>query len=669
MSVIEENSVDYSSSAAMEKALRSLAETLQAGAEFVLKFTDTSIMGRFLHNSDHQEKFEELNGRLSECAHDLNLALNLTSIFDQRQDVIDRHADLAEISSKLDEIALDMANQQQDLLKENENIKDEFKRRFDSFKFTLRQDVLKAENPMEAKKIEAEAELFLHIPYHDLLSRERIGQGGFADVYEGTWLSRHQQVAIKRIRIAHLTDDGVKQSILKEIATMYKIRYDHVLGVYGACIEPSNYALVLEFMSLGSLFDVLQKKEHIRTWEDRWSIALQMVKGVNYLHTVSILHCDIKSLNFLMEHAPKGYRVKISDFGLAKLRLETHRLSVESAEPLVSTGTLQWKAPELLKFGKPSKASDIYSLGVVFWELATGCVPYEDVDEAVLCQGVRHGDRLDIPTGVPLAFTSLISSAWRQEPNQRPTAQALIEAITSEGTLPSDVPSKANTYRSSKLEALINESQSLSKVQLNKQLLVDADMAIIVQRAIIDKQCRNLSLESNGITSRGASTLAHALLGNTTLHELWLYGNQLSDAGVHHLATALSTNTTVRKLGLASNHITNTGVSHLADMFKRNSTLIMLGLAMNRIGNQGIQLLANALVHSKAALEVLTLDRNELVSDASIDCLASIARHKQSMKELWVNDCSFSEAGKRKLQAMTTTNESFKLVTEYKARS
>ena len=54
VSVIEENSVDYSSSAAMEKALRSLAETLQAGAEFVLKFTDTSIMGRFLHNSDHQ---------------------------------------------------------------------------------------------------------------------------------------------------------------------------------------------------------------------------------------------------------------------------------------------------------------------------------------------------------------------------------------------------------------------------------------------------------------------------------------------------------------------------------------------------------------------------------------------------------------------------------------
>ena len=413
----------------MERALRSLAATLQAGAEFVLEFTDTSVIGRFLHNSDHQQKFEELNGRLSDNAHDLNLALNLTSIFDQRQDVIDRHADLAEISSKLDEIALEMANQQQELLKQNKNIKEEFKRRFDSFKFNLRQDVLKAENPEEAKKIDDEAKLFLHIPYHDLLSGERIGQGGFADVYDGTWLSRHQRVAIKRIRIAHLTD-GVKQSILNEIASMYKIRYDHVLGVYGACMEPNNYALVLEFMSLGSLFDVLQKKEHVRTWEDRWSVALQMVKGVNYLHTASILHCDIKSLNFLVEHALNGYRVKISDFGLAKLRQETSRPTAEHAEELVSAGTLQWKAPELLKFGKPSKASDVYSLGVVFWELATGCVPYEDVDEAVLCQGVKNGDRLEIPADVPPAFTSLISSAWAQEPSKRPTTQALIEQIT-----------------------------------------------------------------------------------------------------------------------------------------------------------------------------------------------------------------------------------------------
>ncbi|CAF4426682.1 unnamed protein product, partial [Rotaria sp. Silwood2] len=352
--------------------------------------------------------------QLSHNAADLNLALNVTSLFDQHQDMTDRQADLAEISSKFDEIALAMVKQQQELLNQKKDMKNEFKRRFDSFRFHLQQDVLKAENPVEAKKIEEESKLFLHIPGHDLESEELIGQGGFADVYRGTWLSQRHRVAIKTIRITYLTD-SVKQNFLDEVAAMYKIRYDHVLGIFGACIEPNYYALVVEYMSLGSLFDVLQKKERSLSWTDRWSIALQMTKGVNYLHAMSILHRDIKSLNFLMENAADGYLVKISDFGLAKIRQETSRQTTESDGRRVAGGTLQWKAPELLKFGKPSKASDIYSLGVAFWELATGCVPYEDMDEATISQGVKAGERLEIPDDVPPTFASIISNAWSQE--------------------------------------------------------------------------------------------------------------------------------------------------------------------------------------------------------------------------------------------------------------
>jgi serine/threonine protein kinase len=206
------------------------------------------------------------------------------------------------------------------------------------------------------------------------VTEELIGQGGFANVYRGTWLSQRHRVAIKTIRITYLTDN-VKQTFLDEIAAIYKIRYDYVLGVFGACIEPNYHALIVEYMSLGSLYNVLHEKKRVFSWADRWSIALQMTKGVNYLHTMSIIHRDIKSLNFLMDNAVGGYLVKISDFGLAKIRQETSRQTTEGVGQQVIGGTLQWKAPELLKFGKPSNASDVYSLGVVFWELATGCVP------------------------------------------------------------------------------------------------------------------------------------------------------------------------------------------------------------------------------------------------------------------------------------------------------
>ena len=428
VAVLEDGSAEQFKGTVMEKALQNLLYTLNESVNFVKKFTDASTFNRFFNNTDNQLQFEMLNMQLLQNTTDLNLALNITSIFDQQQDMTDRQDDLVEISSKLDDIALAMVKQQEELLNQKINMKNEFKRRFDSFKFCLEQDLLKAHNHGEAKTMEDQSKLFLQIPGHDLECGDLIGQGGFADVYQGTWLSQRHRVAIKTIRITYLTE-SMKQSVLNEIAAMYKIRYDHVLGIFGACIEPNYYALVVEYMSLGSLFDVLHKKEHALSWTDRWSIALQMTKGVHYLHTLSIIHRDIKSLNFLMDRASHGYLVKICDFGLAKIRQETSRQTVESDSKQVSAGTLQWKAPELLRFGKPSKASDIYSLAIVFWELATGCVPYDELDEPTISQGVKAGERLEIPNDVPSPFTSIISNAWSQEPNNRPTSQELIEQI------------------------------------------------------------------------------------------------------------------------------------------------------------------------------------------------------------------------------------------------
>ncbi|CAM4940214.1 unnamed protein product [Rotaria socialis] len=633
------------------------------------------------------------NMQLSHNVADLKLALDITSVFDQHQDMIDRQADLDEISTKLDDIALGMTKQQQELLNHKKEMKNEFKRRFDSFRFHLQQDVLKAQNLTEAKAIDEESKLFLHIPGHDLESEELIGQGGFADVYRGTWLSQHHRVAIKEIRITHLMDD-VRQDFLYEISAMCKIRFDHVLNIFGACIEPNYYAIVVEYMSLGSLFNVLQKKQPHLSWPDRWSIALQMTKGVNYLHSMSILHRDIKSLNFLMEKAVDGYLIKICDFGLAKIRQETSRQTADSHQQRVSVGTLQWKAPEVLKFGKPSKASDVYSLGIVFWELATERIPYEELDEATISQGVKAGERLKIPSDVPHDYTSLISNAWSQEPSDRPTSEQLIQQIMIVSTtateaivMPRLLPTAFKQYDNSSLitakspkkpeaipvvdslskglEARINECQPCSDVRLNKQQLTDADIEIIVQQAIIGKRCKSLSLALNEITSKGASILADALRSNTTLHELWLSTNHVSDAGVGYLAQALSTNRTLTKLGLASNDITSAGVSHLVEIVKKNKTLNTIGLAMNRIDDQGVQMLANALAQQNTNLEILTLDRNQSVSDFSINALINMIKNNRSLKELWINDCSLSEKGKKKLQQATESKKAFKLVTTY----
>jgi serine/threonine protein kinase len=220
---------------------------------------------------------------------------------------------------------------------------------------------------------------------------------------------------------------------------MYQIRYNHIINIFGACMEPERYALVVEHMSLGSLYDVLKQQKIQLTGPNRWSIANQMTKGINYLHMLPkpIIHRDIKSLNILMTETGQEFLVKVADFGLAKIRHETSHQSSQG----LSIGTLPWKAPELLKMGKHTEASDVYALGMVFWELATGREPYEDADESMISAFVLRKDRLDIPTNIPSSFVELISSAWAHEPQQRPTCQQLLRLIKENSSEP-DAPKR-----------------------------------------------------------------------------------------------------------------------------------------------------------------------------------------------------------------------------------
>ncbi|CAF3666009.1 unnamed protein product [Rotaria sp. Silwood1] len=365
---------------------------------------------------------------------DLNLPLDVCQLFDEKENLADQYADLNEVSSNIDELGLKMAQHHKESFHTFKFTKDEFYRHVDSFKFHLQQDIQKARDPEIAKKIENERKLFLHIPGHDLIQQERIGQGGYADVYHGKWLSRHHDVAIKVICVNNVTDT-VKQGFLKEITTMYQIRYEHVLSILGACMESNYYALVMEYMSLGSLYDLLKNKEQTLSWPIRWSLALQITKGINCLHMMSILHRDIKSSNFLIEIVPNGYLVKVADFSLAQIRSESSRQSMSKTREQIPPGTLRWTAPELFASGKSTMASDVYSLGVVFWEVATRCIPYEDANDIIIVTTVSAGNRPPILVDIPSTFAAIISDSWNQDPSRRPTCRELIRRLETNASM------------------------------------------------------------------------------------------------------------------------------------------------------------------------------------------------------------------------------------------
>ena len=184
----------------------------------------------------------------------------------------------------------------------------------------------------------------------------------------------------------------------------------------------------MEYMSLGSLYKLLHEDKLPLTWIERLTIALQAAKGINHLHQLKepIIHQDIKSLNFLLERAYEGYVVKVCDFGVSRTRDATMRQTKCTPAQQI---TLPWTAPEVLDFQQSTEKSDIYSLGMTYWELATYKKPYEGVKEDVIRAGILGGSRLIIPKDTPSNFSKVIEKCWAQYPQSRPSSSEIIKMI------------------------------------------------------------------------------------------------------------------------------------------------------------------------------------------------------------------------------------------------
>ncbi|XP_020585615.1 LIM domain kinase 1 isoform X2 [Phalaenopsis equestris] len=208
------------------------------------------------------------------------------------------------------------------------------------------------------------------IRWEDLVLGEEIGQGTFGVVYHGHWIG--SDVAIK----VYARMDYQESALLDykmEIAIMKKLRHPNVLLFMGAVYSLERLAIVTEYLPRGSLFKTLHKNKHALDLRRRLQMALDVVKGMNYLHRRNppIIHRDLKSSNLLVD---KAWRVKVGDFGLSSLKIST----------VVTTkngiGTPQWMAPEVLRGEYSSEKSDVFSFGVILWELMTESIPWRNLN-------------------------------------------------------------------------------------------------------------------------------------------------------------------------------------------------------------------------------------------------------------------------------------------------
>ncbi|EFJ40275.1 hypothetical protein VOLCADRAFT_69740, partial [Volvox carteri f. nagariensis] len=196
----------------------------------------------------------------------------------------------------------------------------------------------------------------------------RLAVGGFGEVflakYEGTL------VAVKRLLA---TDSDTAQRFVDEVHMLARLRHPNLLLFMGYTLTPEP-SIVTEFMARGSLFHILRHAGN-RPPDPRMqrAVAMSVARGMAYLHSRAppILHLDLKSPNVLVDDR---WRVKIADFGLSRVRQRTYVSSGAAA------GSPEWMAPEVLRCDHYAEAADVYSYGVILWELLTGQAPWADLN-------------------------------------------------------------------------------------------------------------------------------------------------------------------------------------------------------------------------------------------------------------------------------------------------
>ncbi|NXC62217.1 RIPK2 kinase, partial [Aleadryas rufinucha] len=268
------------------------------------------------------------------------------------------------------------------------------------------------------------------IPSSKLPDLRFISRGAYGTVSAARHADWRVPVALKCLQGPLLDSD--RNHLLKEAEILHKARFSYILPILGICNEPEFLGIVTEYMTNGSLNQLLHGKDVYPDipWCLRFRILYEIALGVNYLHNMNppLLHHDLKTQNILLDDE---FHVKIADFGMSKWRVVSMSQS-RSESSLPEGGTIVYMPPEDYNPSQKTRASvkhDIYSYAVIMWEVMSRKQPFKEVINPLqIMYSVSQGQRLDLSEeslsmDIPHRglIIRLIESGWAQNPDERPS--------------------------------------------------------------------------------------------------------------------------------------------------------------------------------------------------------------------------------------------------------
>ncbi|XP_063228981.1 atrial natriuretic peptide receptor 2-like [Bacillus rossius redtenbacheri] len=314
------------------------------------------------------------------------------------------------------------------------------------------------------------------IPRDKVVINRKLGEGAFGTVYGGEayfnekgWVA----VAVKTLKVGSRTEE--KLDFLSEAEVMKRFDHKNIVRLLGVCTKNEPVYTVMEFMLYGDLKTFLLARRHLvneKMSEESdeisskklTSMALDVARALSYLAELKYVHRDVASRNCLVNASRV---VKLGDFGMTRPMYESDYYKFNRKGML----PVRWMAPESLGLGIFTPSSDVWSYGVMLYEIITfGSFPFQGLSNNQVLEHVKAGNVLTIPTGIKPLLEGLIRSCWNADPKKRPQASEIVEFLANNPRLIApclDVPlSSVQIEDSNQLELQLPEGLRKCSVSL-----------------------------------------------------------------------------------------------------------------------------------------------------------------------------------------------------------
>ncbi|GBC52592.2 uncharacterized protein OCT59_028773 [Rhizophagus irregularis] len=257
--------------------------------------------------------------------------------------------------------------------------------------------------------------------YSEFKNLKPLGSGSYGSVVRVNW--KNALFALKTFN----NDKITLKEVVNEIILQKKVDFhENILRLCGITkIEAEKkYSLVLEYADNGTLKTYLNEEFNELVWNDKYQLSFQLASAVAFLHENDIIHRDLHADNVLVHQK----KIKLADFGLSKkiAKASSNRSQICGIIPFVDPRSLNDHDYKL------NEKSDVYSIGVLMWQISSGIRPFSDLNyDAGLMLSIVNGKREEIIDNTPIEYSNLYSECWKDEPDERPYMQEVVLALKS----------------------------------------------------------------------------------------------------------------------------------------------------------------------------------------------------------------------------------------------